>query len=134
MKAERHTVDFVVDGVSLFAATGAGELDMCARLSPDYARSGNEPARAAPNAATSRAAPSPSDFPGPRHRTMLDFAYENGYVEAQTDFDSYSAIGPFEFAIDAYRTAIMTAASAPTGLEPTAASACDCGRNPADGG
>jgi hypothetical protein len=63
-----------------------------------------------------------------------DFAYENGYDEARTDFDSYSAIGPFEFAIDAYRTVIMTAASAPTGLEPTAASACDRGRNPPDGG
>jgi hypothetical protein len=41
-----------------------------------------------------------------------DFAYENGYDETQTDFDSYSTIGPFEFALDAYRTVITRAASA----------------------
>ncbi len=42
---ERHSVDFVVNGLSLFAATGADAMDMCGCFSPDYATCGNELAR-----------------------------------------------------------------------------------------
>ena len=39
-----------------------------------------------------------------------NFAYENGLCEDQTDFETYSAIGPFEFGLDEYLTVIRRAA------------------------
>jgi len=114
-KLERHSFDFVVNGVSLFAATQAGECDMCGSLSdPQLER---EIARRV-NGGT--AAMLTSDVPVGGHRVALfvcpecgdfacgaitvrvsrtergvewsDFAYENG-----SDPASRLDLGPFEF-------------------------------------
>jgi hypothetical protein len=41
-KSERHSVDFLVNGRSLFVATRAAQHDLCGCFSPDYAKSANE--------------------------------------------------------------------------------------------
>ncbi|MGY8709331.1 hypothetical protein RAD16_26610 [Bradyrhizobium sp. 18BD] len=123
-KLERHSFDFVVNGVSLFEATQAFEYDMCGSLSnPQYER---EIARRI-NKRT--AAMLTSDVPVGGHRVALfvcpecgdfacgaitarvartergvqwsEFAYENG-----SDAASKLGLGPFEFEWAAYLSEI----------------------------
>jgi hypothetical protein len=142
-RAERHSVDFVVDGVSLFAATRAGALDLCGCFSPDYATWPNELVRdenermakiftfeSPPEIERDRVAlficPQCGDLACGAITFRLsraddtvrwsDFAFENGYDEEQTDFDSYSAIGPFEFAVEDYMAVIRRAVIARPGI------------------
>ena len=136
---ERHSVDFVVNGLSLFAATGADAMDMCGCFSPDYATCGNELARqenerigkiftfeAPPDIEQDRLALFVCSHCGDLACGAItfrlsragdtvrwsNFAYENGWCEDQTDFETYSAIGPFEFGLDEYLAVIRRAASA----------------------
>ena len=136
---ERHSVDFVVDGLSLFAATGADAMDMCGCFSPDYATCGNELARhenermsniftfeAPPEIKQDRLALFVCSHCGDLACGAItfrlsragdtvrwsDFAYENGYDEDETDFETYSSVGPFEFGIDEYLALIRRAVSA----------------------
>ncbi len=136
LKAERNTVDFLVNGISLFSATRAGSHDMCGCFSSDYeacnnARKRHEnkrianiftfetPAEIHPNRVALFICPECGDFACGAITFQLSrdgnsvlwsrFAYENGYDETQTDFDSYATIGPFEFAFDRYRAAIEKA-------------------------
>ncbi|WP_143278627.1 hypothetical protein [Bradyrhizobium sp. Y36] len=119
-KLERHSFDFIVNGVSLFEATRAAEYDMCGSLSnPQFER---EIARRV-NGET--AALLTSDVPTGGHRVALfvcpecgdvacgaitarvsrtdggvqwsDFAYENGFDPAST-----LDLGPFQFDWAAY--------------------------------
>ncbi|MBK3664067.1 hypothetical protein JJE66_22940 [Bradyrhizobium diazoefficiens] len=123
-KLERHSFDFIVNGVSLFEATQALEYDMCGSLSnPQFER---EIARGV-NGRT--AAMLTSDVPAGGHRVALfvcpecgdfacgaittrlsrtergvqwsDFAYENG-----SDAASKFGLGPFEFEWAAYLSEI----------------------------
>src|SRR5262249_42115128 len=124
-KRERHSFDFVVNGVSLFEVTEAFKYDMCGSLSnPQFEF---EVARRI-NGGT--AATLTTDVPIGGHRVALfvcpecgdlacgaitvlvsrtnvgvqwsDFRYDNGY-----DFTSkLDLIGPFEFEWAAYRTEI----------------------------
>jgi hypothetical protein len=138
-KTGRHTVDFLVNGFSLFAATKAAERDMCGCFSPDYATCGNKlaerendrlakiftfelPGEIAPDRPALFICPQCSDLgcgaitfrlsrAGDKVR-WSDFGYENNYDEAYSDFESFVAIGPFEFDIEAYLAAISRAASA----------------------
>ena len=137
--SERHSVDFVVDGVSLFAATTRRERDLCGCFSPDYATCGNELARdeneriakiftfeSPPEIKQDRVAlfvcPLCGDLACGAITFRLsrvgetvrwsDFAHENGYDEDETDFETYSSIGPFEFGIDDYLAVIRRAVSA----------------------
>ncbi|WFU69580.1 hypothetical protein [Bradyrhizobium sp. CB2312] len=123
-KLERHSFDFVVNGLSLFEATRAVEFDMCGSLSnPQFER---EIARRV-NKRTS--AMLTSDVPAGGHRVALfvcpecggfacgaitahvsrtargvqwsAFAYENG-----SDAASQLDLGPFEFEWAAYLSEI----------------------------
>jgi hypothetical protein len=137
-KIERHTVDFLVNGVSLFSATNAGQQDVCGCFSPDYATCGNELARDE-NERLARIFTFESRAPIAPDRVALficpecgdlgcgaitfklsrgggtvrwsEFAYENNYDPEETNFERYAAIGPFEFTFDAYRAVIARAAS-----------------------
>ena len=137
-RAERHSVDFIVDGVSLFQTLDAGKFDMCGRFSSETADWNHESAR---TFLLQRA----SDDGLDAGRVMLfvcpecgdlacgaitcrirkdgdtyvweSFAYENGYDPEMTDFASFSHIGPFRFEAGEYRKAIGDAESA----EPCAA-------------
>lgn len=117
---ERHSFDFVVNGVSLFEATQAFKYDMCGSLpDPQFEREVARKINGSVLAALT------SDVPFGGHRVALfvcpecgdfacgaitarvsrtelgvqwsDFAYENGY-----DAASKLALGPFEFAWAAY--------------------------------
>ena len=123
-KRERHSFDFVVNGVSLFEATQAFKYDICGSLSnPQFER---EVARRI-NRRT--AAMLTSDVPVGGHRVALfvcpecgdlacgavtarvsrtelgakwsDFGYENGF-----DAASKLGLGPFEFEWASYITEI----------------------------
>lgn len=137
--SERHCVDFLVNGISLSSATGAGRRDMWGCFSPDYATCGNELARnenkrrakvfnfeLPPDVEPDRVAlfvcPQCGDLACGAITFQLSrdsdavrwscFAYENGYDEMETDFATYSTIGPFAFSIDAYMAVIRRAATA----------------------
>jgi hypothetical protein len=123
-KRERHSFDFVVNGISLFEATQAREYDMCGCLSdpqfePEVARRMNR----------TTIARLTSDVPVGGHRVALfvcpecgdfacgaitarvsrtefgvqwsDFAYENGH-----DAASRLVLGPFAFEWPAYTSEI----------------------------
>lgn len=138
-RRERRTVDFVINGKSLFAATNAGQLDMCGCFSPDYfmsenvlARDVNEqiakiftferPTNIAPNRVALFVCPECDDLACGAITLELSrdgdtvrwarFAYENGYDDTQTNFDTYAGIGPFEFQFGPYAD-IIRKASAP---------------------
>ena len=138
-RRERRTVDFIINGKSLFAATNAGRLDMCGCFSPDYfssenalARDVNEhvakiftfeaPTDVAPNRVALFVCPECGDLACGAITFELSrdgdtvrwahFAYENGYDDTQTDFDTYAGIGPFEFQFGPYAD-IIRKASAP---------------------
>jgi hypothetical protein len=138
INSERHTIDFSINGISLFTATTAYRHDLCGCFSPDYATCGNELARNEnERIAKIFSFESPSEIGADRVALFVcpqcgdlacgaitfqlsrvddtvrwsHFAYENGYDEAQTDFESYSAIGPFEFAFDTYSEVIRRASS-----------------------
>jgi hypothetical protein len=130
MKRERHTFDFVVNGVSLFKVTGASSFDMCGCFSdPRFER------ELASRCNYRIAAMLTSDVPvGGGHRVALfvcsecgdlacgavtvrvsrndlgiqwsDFEYENGY-EAGSELDDVG--GPFEFEWGAYLMEIRRA-------------------------
>jgi hypothetical protein len=136
--SDRHTVDFLVNGVSLFAATRAHDRDLWGCFSPDYLMHENESARnensriakifsfeSPPPIKLNRAAlficPTCGDLgcgaitlelsrDGGRVRWSR-FAYENDYDESWTDYERYATIGPFEFAVDDYLATIRRAAS-----------------------
>jgi len=124
-KRERHTFDFVVNGISLFNATQAVRHDLCGSLSnPQFER------ELAHRINGRMAATLTSDVPVGGHRVALfvcpecgdlacgavtvlvsrtdlgvqwsDFMYENGFdFASKLDF-----VGPFEFDWTAYRTEI----------------------------
>jgi hypothetical protein len=123
-KRERHSFDFVVNGISLFEATQAFKYDMCGSLSdPQFERA------VAPRINGTTAAMLASDVPVGGHRVPLfvcpecgdfacgaitarvsrtelgvqwsDFAYENGFEPA-----SKLTLGPFEFERAAYLSEI----------------------------
>lgn len=120
-KRERHSFDFVVNGVSLFKVTEASNYDMCGALSdPQFERD------VARRINSETAAKLASDVPVGGHRVPLfvcsecgdiacgaitarvsrtelgvqwsDFAYENGYEPA-----SKFTLGPYEFEWVAYQ-------------------------------
>jgi hypothetical protein len=123
-KRERHSFDFVVNGVSLFKATQASRYDMCGSLSNSQFE--REVARLINRRTASMLT---SDVPFGGHRVALfvcpecgdfacgavttrvsrtelgvqwsDFAYENGF-----DAPSKLGLGPFEFEWAAYLTEI----------------------------
>ena len=127
---ERRSVDFVINGQSLFSAAGAGKLDMCGRFSAETEKWNHESARAfllenkadeglnagrfmvfvcsecgdlGCGAITCEISRDGDCF------VWQSFAYENGYDPDMTDFDSYAHIGPFCFREDDYRRAIHEA-------------------------
>lgn len=131
-KHERHSVDFLVNGVSLFEATKAAYLDFCGRFSSDLT-----PAQNRDNERIFLLSGQPDTSSG---RIMLfvcsecadlgcgaitmritkdgdffvwsEFAYENNYDEATTDFASYASIGPFRFEAKHYRSTLSKAVQA----------------------
>jgi hypothetical protein len=137
-KSERHSVDFLVNGRSLFVATRAAQHDLCGCFSPDYAKSANElahhenerlaklflfesPLQIASDRVALFVCPERSD-PAcgaitiqlrRRGQAMLwaNFAYENGYDDERSDSESYAAIWPFEFALGTYLENIQRATS-----------------------
>jgi len=143
-RLERHSVDFIINGNSLFLATNAGQLDMCGCFSPDYFTSENElarkenariakmftfelPANIAPDRVAVFVCPECGDlgcgaitFQLSRDGDTVrwaNFAYENGYDQLQSE--KYSTIGPFEFQFRAYLAVIRRASSsAPMSVRP----------------
>ena len=129
-KHERQSIDFLVDGVSLFETCKAMQLDFCGRFSSDQNHEMNERIRQAfsgechGDTATGRlmlfVCPECSDLGcgaitfilsiHDEEATWSAFAYENNYDSAMTDFDSYAAIGPFTFRRQEY-LAILAKAS-----------------------
>jgi len=131
-KQERHSVDFIVNGISLFAATKAQGLDMCGRFSSDLNASLNNEFQQVFNLLAQPDTPS--------NRVMLfvcsecgdigcgaitikitkesetyiwsEFAYENDYDDGMTDFSSYTSIGPFRFESQHYHSILSRAAQA----------------------
>jgi len=129
-KQERHSVDFVINGNSLFTATHADKKDMCGRFSAETKNWNQESARAF-------LLEGDPDEGLDNQRFMVfvcsecgdlgcgaitceisrdgdsviwqHFAYENGYDPKMTDLDSYSHIGPFCFHEDEYRRVINEA-------------------------
>lgn len=121
-KHERHSVDFLVNGISLFTATKASQLDFCGRFSSDLTvEQNNEIKRifsldGTPDTSTGRfmlfVCPECADL-GCGAITLSierlggsyvwsEFAYENGYDDTATDFASYASLGPFRFNAEHY--------------------------------
>ena len=138
VNSERRTIDFFVNGISLFTATNAYRHDLCGCFSPDYVTSENELTRNEnQRIAKIFSFESPTEIGRDRVALFIcpqcgdlacgaitfqlsrvgdtvrwsHFAHENGYDETETDFDGYSAVGPFEFAFDGYREVIRSASS-----------------------
>ena len=131
-RKERHSVDFVVNGISLFVGLGAGKHDMCGRFSRETPEWNHDSAR-------TFCLEGAADVGLEHGRVMLfvcsecgdlacgaitcrirkdgesyiweSFAYENGYDAGMTDFASYSHMGPFRFSKEQYRKVILGAES-----------------------
>jgi hypothetical protein len=151
---ERHSVDFIVNGVSLFRALDAGKFDMCGRFSAETRDWNHESAR---TFLLERA--SGDGLEGGRVMLFVcsecsdlacgaitckirrdrdtyvweSFAYENGYDPEMTDLASYSHIGPFHFHAEMYRKAISEAESTKPAASPNGGPAEALG-NSGDGG
>ena len=129
-RRERHSIDFLVDGVSLFLATDAKKLDMCGRFSSDT-REWNIKSGGAflleeegdeeldPGRFMFFVCPECWDLGCGAITCEIkkeagfyiwhSFAYENGYDPERTDYESYSHLGPFRFKEKEYRKAIAGA-------------------------
>jgi hypothetical protein len=127
---ERHSIDFVINGQSLFSATRAKNLDMCGRFSSETLQWNEKSAQSFLLEGEADEGVAPGRFMifvcsecgdlgcGAITCEIIrdgecfvwrSFAYENGYDPEMTDFDSYSQIGPFRFPQDEYRFIIRKA-------------------------
>jgi hypothetical protein len=131
-KHPRRSVDFVVNGNSLFELVNAKQLDMCGRFSSDLGSVQNEliqlvfqtgtPSDKSPNRIMLFVCPECGDlscgaitFTIIRENdtvTWSDFAYENDYDDSMTDFTSFVGIGPFTFSLSDYLNVISRAINA----------------------
>jgi hypothetical protein len=126
-----HSVDFLVDGVSLYSLTNAHHASLAGRFSPGWAPEYNE------SGVSLLLGESPADLPDNRIGLFIcprcgsltcgaitfrltrsanaarwsKFAYEHDNDYTETIFNRYSSIGPFTFNFAAYREAIEEAAA-----------------------
>ena len=126
-KRERCSVDFLVNGQSLYALTDAGARDMCGRFSRETPEENVEAERVFALAA-------PPDMEGGRvmlfvcpecggigcgavtvrisrkgnRVTWADFAHDNNYEDA--NYESCRSIGPYTFAWEEYVEVLKRAA------------------------
>jgi hypothetical protein len=124
-KHERFTVDFLVNGQSLYELLSVHRLDLVGRFSQD-AQAWNE--ESANIFLTKQSAdlengrimlyvcPECGDIGcgAINSYTWTEFGYENNYDPQMIDLDSYRAIGPFRFQFDEYCEVIAKAKAAST--------------------
>jgi hypothetical protein len=130
-KHERFTVDFLINGQSLYDLLSAHRRDLAGRFSqgaqvwneesahifltmkPADLKNGRIMLYVCPEcgdigcgAITVRVTKSDESY------IWTEFGYENDYDSEMTDLDSYRLIGPFQFKVDEYCEAIEKAKSA----------------------
>jgi hypothetical protein len=130
-RRERRSVDFLVNGQSLFRLLGADRVDMCGRFSSDTPEINAESEKvftgeASPDLESGRVmlfvCPECGDIGCGAFTLKIsfdsglviwsDFAYENDYDETMTDFGSFQAVGPFRFKTEDYIRTISEAVHA----------------------
>ncbi len=125
---ERFTIDFIINGKSLYELLDVARLDLVGRFSQETEKWNRESADVflttqQPDLENGRTmlfvCPECGDIgcgaitvkitKEDTEYTWSEFGYENNYDPAMTDFDSYRRVGPFRFAIENYRQAIEKA-------------------------
>ena len=127
-QTERRSLDFVVDGISLYSEMRASHYDFIGLLGwCTYEQDLESVQRLLLEVPTNVGGGRQSLFVcaecgdlgcgsitaaisnlGNRY-VWADFAYENNYDAAMTDRESFASIGPFEFEASAYRRALVAA-------------------------
>ena len=128
---ERFTIDFLINGKSLYERLDAARLDLVGRFSPETQEWNHESAEVflttqqtdldngrimlyvcpecgdiGCGAITVKVEKTDTGY------TWSEFGYENNYDPAMTDFASYRHVGPYKFAIENYRQTIEKAKKA----------------------
>lgn len=129
---ERHSVDFIINGMSLYEMTGAKKYGLCGRFSPNlpdwsaysaknFLLEGDADDRLPDDHFMLFVCSECGDFGCGAITCKIyregdsfvwqDFSYDNGYSDDTPDFESYSHIGPFFFSDSQYRQAITSASN-----------------------
>ena len=131
-KHPRRSVDFIVNGDSLFELVNAHKFDLCGRFSSDLNSERNKvsqsvfeagaPSDKLPNRIMLFVCPECGDlgcgaitFTITQENDSVvwsDFAYENSHDESMTNYNAYASVGPFSFSRTDYLDTISRAINA----------------------